>query len=147
VLAVIFAYAAVASRVPALQRVGRRAPVLMLAAAGLGLVAAFALTFDHMVESTNGWISTLLYEPVWQGAWLVLGVMALAALFAPAPPFRWVFVAGILTNLALILLLVLTRVPYYYGMGDSAARMAIHVVPIAFLYFALELLPLLDPRK
>ena len=76
-------------------------------------------------------------------AFLALTALALLGLLAPAPPARWVFVCGVPAYLALILLLVLGRHPYYAGIGDSAVRMAVHLVPLSFFYFGVKFAPLL----
>jgi len=121
----------------------RRAPLLVPALFALALALAFALQLDHMRKSAAGWLQCLTVTPYWEHAWVVICGLALLGLAIPGVPFRWMFVCGIPCNMALILLLVLKRTPYYVGMGDSAARMAIHVVPLAFFYFGLKFLPLL----
>jgi len=140
-----FAYAALSSWRPFafLRRWHRYMPALLALVFGLALVAAFALRFHHMQSSAAGWFTCLLQAPYWEGVWEAIIVLALLGLFAPAPPNRWVFVVGIPAYMALILLLVWKRTPYYNGMGDSASRMAIHLVPLALFYFALKYIPLL----
>ena len=54
-----------------------------------------------------------------------------------------VFVYGVPIYIVLTLLVVYGRDPYRLGPGDSAARMALHVIPMVFFYFGLKFIPLL----
>lgn len=128
-----------------LRYVNRWSPAVVSAATVIALVAGFTLRYDHLRESADGWYTTLAHAPYWEGGWLAIVGIALLGLFVPAPPFRWVFVVGVAANMALILLLSVSRTPYYVGLGDSAARMAIHAVPLAFFYFGLKFVPRLAP--
>lgn len=149
VLIVFTAYYAVShlARVRFLERVNQVSPLLIAIVIGLALVAAFALRFDHMATSAEGWLRCLHGASYWKGATHVTLLLALLALTASAPPHRWMFVAGIPLYLAIVLLLVLNRTPYYFGLGDSATRMTIHVLPIAWLYFGLTFTPLLNRKS
>ena len=149
VLPVICGYVWLTSSGPftPLQRLNAHAPALIAIGMTAGLGLAFALRTDHMIASARGWGACLLRAPYWIGAWPVIIVLGLLGLALPAPRGRWPFVVGVPAYLALVLLLVLTRTPYYVGMGDSAARMAIHPVPLAFFYVGLKFVPWLTPRR
>src|SRR5262249_9693520 len=110
-----------------LERINRMAPLIVGVVTALALIGAFAYRYDHMMTSARGWFTTLLEATYWQGAWPAIVGLAIASCWLPAPPARWAFVIGVPANMALILMLVLNRTPYYFGLGDSAARMAIHV--------------------
>jgi hypothetical protein len=143
----LFAYYALSSWPPAarwLRPLNRRAPILAGAAIALLLVAAFVVRPEHMGKSAGAWLSTLWLEPYWEGAWLAIAGLGVLGLWAPAPPARWAFVVGVPGYMGLILLLVWSRSPYYVNIGDSASRMAIHLVPLAFFYLALKFVPLLE---
>jgi hypothetical protein len=145
VLLVFSGYVALASwpRLRWLARVNRAMPAIVALACVAGLVAAFALRWTHMASSAQAWLTCLLLAPYWRGVWPVIAGFAVLGLLIPAPPERWVFVVGVPAYLAFILLLVWGREPYYYGIGDSASRMAIHLVPLALFYLGLKYIPLL----
>jgi hypothetical protein len=126
-----------------LQRLNRWAPAVIVVVIAGALVAMFTLRYEHMSTSANAWAQTLWEEPYWEGTWVAIVGLAALGLLAPAPPARWSFVCGIPAYMGLILLLVWSRAPYYVHIGDSASRMAIHLVPLAFFYFALKFVPLL----
>jgi hypothetical protein len=141
------AYIAVSGRVAALARVDRVAPWLVVIALVVALIGGFATHGALMYGSLVAWTSCLLEAPYWQGPWEAIIALAALGLLVPAPPNRAIFALGVPAYFAVILLLVLGRTPYYVGLGDSAARMAIHLVPLAFFYFGLKYIPLLDRPK
>jgi hypothetical protein len=140
------AYVAGSHRIGLLARVDRAAPGIVAIALVIALIGGFATHWELMAGSLDAWKSCLLWAPYWQGPWEVIVVLALVGLALPAPPNRAIFVVGVPAYFAVILLLVLGRTPYYYGLGDSASRMAIHLVPLAFFYFGLKFVPLLPDR-
>jgi hypothetical protein len=136
------AYVAVSPKIAPLARLNTRAPWVVAIAIVLALVAGFETHYDLMYDSASAWLDCLYEAKYWQPTYLFIAGIALAGLLAPAPPNRAVFVVGIPAYFGVILLLVLGRTPYYFGMGDSASRMAIHLVPLAFFYFGLKFVPL-----
>jgi hypothetical protein len=145
----LFGYYALSSWRPAtlLRRLNRHAPLVAAAAIVLALAAAFVVRPEHMATSARAWLLTLWLEPYWEGVWVAIVALAVLGFWAPAPPARWAFVVGVPAYMGLILLLVWGRKPYYVNLGDSASRMAIHLVPLAFFYFALKFAPLLAPAR
>lgn len=135
-----------ASARPAVRALNRRLPVVIGAGAALAVAAAFALKPAHMGESLASWAVNLTSLSLWGQTWLVLAVLTLLALAAPAPPFRQAFAIGLPVYAAFVLLLAFLRVPYRLGLGDSANRMTIHFVPLLLLYLALKLLPGVSAR-
>jgi hypothetical protein len=125
-----------------LRRVSRFAPHLAAATMVLGLVVTFTLRPEHMSLSARIWKHSIFYANFWMGPFQVMLLLAVLGLFAPAPPARWAFVVGVPAYAALILLLVYSRTPYNDTIHDSAARMALHLVPLAFFYFGLKFVPL-----
>jgi hypothetical protein len=143
VILAVFGYVAL-SRVPGLgflARLNRWMPALVVLACVAALAAAFALRWTHMATSADAWQYCLTRTPYWQGVWPVIVGFAALGLLLPAPPHRWVFVIGVPAHMALILLLAWSRDPYYVGIGDSASRMAIQVLPLAFFYLGLKYIP------
>jgi hypothetical protein len=131
---------------PWLSRINQRAPIITIGVLALALVLGFATHFELMYSSVDGWFRCLLQAPYWEHTWIAICALAVLALAAPGPPARALFVCGIPAYMAVILLLVLGRTPYYFGMGDSATRMSIHMVPLAFFYFGLKFIPLVAAR-
>jgi hypothetical protein len=121
-----------------LGAVNRRIPAIIVLVCTAALAAAFALRWDHFWVSADAWIQCLRAPLYWAGAWQMIGGFALVGLLVPAPPYRWIFVVGVPAYMALILLLVWGRDPYYVGIGDSATRMSIHLLPMAFFYLGLK---------
>jgi hypothetical protein len=128
-------------RLPWLATLDRWMPALVAGAVVLALAGAFATHYDLMHDSARAWLECLRDAPYWRPVWLVIGALAILGLFVAAPRERWIFAIGIPAYFAVILLLVLGRTPYYFGMGDSASRMAIHLVPLAYFYLGLKLIP------
>ena len=125
-------------------RFHRWLPAIVAIVFVLALAAAFALRYEHMFRSAYAWLwRSLLHAGYWRSGWRVIALFALVGLLLPAPRARWTFVVGIPAGMAIVLLLVLSRPPYYKGMGDSATRMALHFVPLAYFYFGLKFIPLL----
>jgi hypothetical protein len=125
-------------RLAILDPLNRRIPAIVVLACVAALGAAFALRWDHFVVSADAWRQCMLSTYYWGGAWSAIGGFSVLGLLVPAPPHRWQFVVGIPAYMALILLLVWGRDPYYVGIGDSASRMTIHVVPVIFFYLGLK---------
>ncbi|MCW5806588.1 MAG: hypothetical protein KIT31_29765 [Deltaproteobacteria bacterium] len=128
-------------------RLHRAAPAIVAAAFTLGLAGAFALRTSHMTDSAVAWGKCLMQAPYWKGTWPVILGFAAIGLARPAPRHRWLFVIGVPAYLALILLLSWGRDPYYFGLGDSGSRMAMHLVPLAFFYLGLKFIPELMTRR
>jgi len=117
-------------------------PSLMGAGCALALVLAFALKWDHMCQSTTAVAKNLgslsISGFTWYGLILTYG----ATLLLPSPRFALPFRLGIPLFLGVTVALGAVRVPYRYGVGDSANRMSLHVMLLAFFYFALVFAPL-----
>jgi hypothetical protein len=126
-----------------LAALNRRLPVLIAAVVAASAVLAFVARPDHMWESADACYQNLIVSGFWFGVWPAIGALALLGLLVPAPPARAAFVWGLPVYAALILVLAYGRSPYRLGEGDSAARIAIHLVPACFFYFGIKFLPLL----
>ncbi|MBC7975329.1 MAG: hypothetical protein H7138_10110, partial [Myxococcales bacterium] len=134
------------ARIGFLARIDRAAPLIVVVVLVLALIGGFAVRYELMAGSFHAWRACLLWAPYWQGPWEAIIALGLLGLLVPAAPHRALFVVGVPAYFAVILLLVLGRTPYYVGLGDSASRMAIHLVPLAFFYFGLKFIPLLPDR-
>lgn len=130
-----------------LEAVNRRIALVMAIAFAVALACAFALRWDHFATSARGWLGSLRYALYWGVAWWWLAGAVIVGLVVPAPPRRWLFVVGVPAYAALVLLLVWGRDPYYIGIGDSANRMAIHMLPLVFFYLGLKYLALLGRHQ
>jgi hypothetical protein len=144
-----FAYAAasMSPRGERLRRLSARIPLLTVVVCGGLLIAAFLVRPVHMAQSTAAWAESLWQGPYWEGTWQAVAALALLGLLVPAAPAREAFVVGVPVYAGIVLLLVWGRTPYYVGAHDSAARMAIHFVPLVFFYFGLKFIPLFARRE
>jgi hypothetical protein len=132
---------------PPIRRLGRWLPQSMALVCLLGLVASFVLKPSHMLVSAQAWASNLLQLPYWGQACYAIAALVLLGLALEAPPHRRVFTYGVGLSLVVILLLGFGRVPYKPGVGDSANRMTLHVLPLLFAYLGLKLIPALARPK
>jgi len=128
----------IAGEMRIIRRLNRFIPALVAAAVLLALAIAFATKTDHMLTSLSSWYQNLSSLEQWGQTWYLLAAMTVVALVAKAPPFPHAFSIGIPAYLGGILLLSAISIPYRVGVGDSANRMAVHVVPIIFFYLAIK---------
>jgi hypothetical protein len=128
----------IAGEMRIIRRLNRFIPALVAAAVLLALAIAFATKTDHMLTSLSSWYQNLSSLEQWGQTWYLLAAMTVVALVVKAPPFPHAFSIGIPAYLGGILLLSAISIPYRVGVGDSANRMAVHVVPIIFFYLAIK---------
>jgi hypothetical protein len=140
----IYVAASASGKLPWLESVNRRAPLLVITALTLALAWSFATHYELMSQSARDWLHCLVAAPYWGRTWIAIVAFGLLGLAVPAPPARTLFVVGIPAYMAEILILVLFRTQYYFGIADSATRMSLHLVPLAFFYFGLKFVPLLQ---
>jgi hypothetical protein len=140
----IYIAASASGKLPWLAAINRRAPMIAITALTLALAGGFATHYELMSQSADRWLHCLVEAPYWGRTWIAIVALGLLGLAVPAPPARTLFVVGIPAYMAVILGLVLFRTQYYFGLGDSATRMSIHLVPLAFFYFGLKFIPLLQ---
>jgi len=117
--------------------VNRSLPALIGGIFLVAVVVAFALRWDHMLESVRSWGINLFATPYWGGLWIGVVFLCVLSAFLPSPRFRHPFVIGVPVYFAFVLLLALFRAPYHAYVDDSANRMTIHILPVLLLYFAL----------
>jgi hypothetical protein len=143
------AYAALSAWgvLPWLSRINQWAPLIVIGVLVPALAVGFSVRYELMFTSAKGWLQCLALAPYWQHTWLAIIVLAALGLLAPPAPARSVFVCGIPAYMMVILLLVLGRTHYYFGLGDSATRMSVHLVPLAFFYFGVKFIPLFAARE
>lgn len=126
------------------RRVNRAVPALVAAGCALAMIAAFAMKPDHMLRSSVNWASNLIQLPHWGNSWIVIPVLILLGLAVAAPRFRVPFAVGLPVYAGVILLLSFSLPkPWRMGLGDSANRMTIHLLPLIFFYLGIKLLPIL----
>jgi hypothetical protein len=129
-----------------LRRVVSAVPSMVAAAFALVVASAFALRPSHMFESARAWSTALTTLPQWGVTWPLVAALLLFACALKPPPFRSVFTVTIPCYFGYVLLLALGRPVYGSHLGDSANRMALHILPLAFFYLGTKLVPALqDP--
>ena len=134
---------AAAQRWPALARVWLpRLHWVELAAVGLAF-AVFTLTAPQtMLQSLRVTADNLLFEGWWWGPlWLAVLGLGLLALTQPALPAERIFSLGIGVFFLFLMTESGLRDPYRYGIGDSANRAMLHILPVVMFYLLLKLTP------
>jgi len=121
-----------------LQAVNRRLPLIAAAACGVAVVATFALKPAAMTIALDAMIVNLTLVDDWGIAWCAVAALALLGLATPSPPARVAFTYGIPLHLVAILLLSFAHGAYTIKSNESASRMALHVLPLAFFYLGLK---------
>jgi hypothetical protein len=122
-----------------MSAINRRLPLVIAAVTALAVAAAFALRPDHTAANAGSWIENLRTGTHWGYAWYVIALLIAIALWFQPPPFRSAFVIGIPVFFGIGLVLGSLGQGYRVGIGDSANRMTIHIVPLLFWYLALKL--------
>ncbi|MGH7337873.1 MAG: hypothetical protein ACREI7_09860, partial [Myxococcota bacterium] len=128
-----------ASRASVLARTNHHVPVLAAIGCALALAGAFALEPDVMGASLSAMVENLGAFEDWGVAWygaLALGVLGL---LSDRPRGGVAFVYGVALYLGVVLLLAFTHGAYTVKSNESAARMSLHVLPLAFFYLGLKL--------
>jgi hypothetical protein len=128
-----------------LRRLRPRIPQLAAALCIGALVITFALQSEHMAISTRAVTTHLFRSPYWGLTWYGAGALWLLALLAPPQPYRTACSYGVPLYIGLIILLGFTREPYRVSIGDSAARMMVHIEPLVFLFLGASLIPRRPP--
>ena len=131
-----------------MQALHRRAPLAIVAACGVILVAAIAAKPAHMQLTLTVLVHNLVTDQGWRGVWPAIAILGvLAVLTRPRVPAGDLLAYSVPYALLMIAILGFGREPYRPGVGDSGARMAIHVIPVVFFYFGLAFLPVALPRR
>lgn len=142
VLAMLFFLWRLASRIRFVRLVDRWVPAIIGGLCMLALIAAFAAKPDHMTTSAAHWAKNLTELPLWGHSWFLIPLLIAIGLAIEPPPFRQPFVVGLTVYAAVILLLSFSLPnPWRLGVGDSANRMTIHLLPSIFFYLALKFIP------
>jgi hypothetical protein len=139
-LVAAFAWWLASSR-PRIAAINRRLPHALAILVAVALVAMFATNAGHMAKQGKVFAQNLRDVPYWAHAWYGMGALAVIALAFPPPPHRQAFAIGIPVFFAWVLAMAYGGHGYRLGTGDSANRMAIHVVPMIFWYLGLKVLP------
>jgi hypothetical protein len=129
----------IASSSDRMRAINLRMPLVVAVVTALAVAVTFALRPDHMLRSAEAWIENLRTVRLWGQAWYVILALTAIALWFEPPRFRSVFVVGIPAFFGVGLVLAYFGPGYRVGIGDSANRMTIHVVPLLFWYLALKL--------
>lgn len=125
---------------PRLGHLARAMPRVAGVVAVLALAAVFALDTDHMAASAEAWARNLIELPTWNQTWVAVTVLLVAGLLLERPPAGRAIAITIAISFALTLVLAFGRIPYRFGLGDSAERMTTHFLPLLFFYVGLKLL-------
>lgn len=135
ILALIVVTAAISltASIKFLQRLIRFAPEILLSGAILAASAAFVWKSGHIVTSLHNVLENMFYSGFWSSSWTILALLLGLTFLGPASRLRDAILSFGVAFFVLVLVLVLFRVPYRLGFGDSANRILTHLMPILLM--------------